>query len=58
MIGPDGKTPLMDLRLGQIIWSNGDERAWEALVGDEHIMALFHEGHTLVFGERKGPTTG
>jgi quercetin dioxygenase-like cupin family protein len=37
---PDGKTSILDLRPGQVLWLENLEHSWELLSGDLHVVAV------------------
>lgn len=37
---PDGKTSMLDLRPGQVLWLENPEHSWEMLSGDLHVIAV------------------
>ena len=37
---PDGKTEILDLRPGTVLWVNGTEHFWELLAGNLHLVAV------------------
>ena len=37
---PDGKTSILDLRPGQVLWLENPEHSWELLAGDLHVVAV------------------
>jgi hypothetical protein len=37
---PDGKTQMLDLRPGQVLWLENAEHSWELLGGDLHVVAV------------------
>lgn len=37
---PDGKTQILDLRPGTLIWLDGAEHAWELLAGELNVVAV------------------
>ncbi|MCI0352984.1 MAG: hypothetical protein L0Z53_26485 [Acidobacteriales bacterium] len=37
---PDGKTSMLDLRPGQVLWLENPEHSWELLSGDLHVIAV------------------
>jgi quercetin dioxygenase-like cupin family protein len=37
---PDGKTSILDLRPGQVLWLDNPEHSWELLGGDLHVVAV------------------
>lgn len=37
---PDGKSQIMDLRPGMVLWIDGVEHSWEVLAGDVHVIAV------------------
>lgn len=37
---PDGKSQIMDLRPGMVLWIDGVEHSWELLAGDVHVIAV------------------
>jgi hypothetical protein len=37
---PDGKTSILDLKPGQVMWLENPEHSWELLAGDLHVVAI------------------
>ena len=37
---PDGKSSMLDLRPGQVMWLENPEHSWELLSGDLHVVAV------------------
>ena len=37
---PDGKSAILDLRPGQVLWLENVQHSWELLSGDLHIVAV------------------
>ena len=37
---PDGKTQILDIRPGTLLWLDGVEHSWELLAGDLNVMAI------------------
>lgn len=37
---PDGKTTILDLRPGQVLWLESPEHSWELLAGELHVVAV------------------
>ena len=37
---PDGKTSVLDLRPGQVMWLESPEHSWELLAGELHVVAV------------------
>lgn len=36
----DGKTSILDLKPGQVMWLENPEHSWELLAGDLHVVAI------------------
>ncbi|MGH9788887.1 MAG: hypothetical protein ACRD4U_09330 [Candidatus Acidiferrales bacterium] len=37
---PEGKTQILDLRPGMVLWLDGVEHSWELLAGEIHVVAV------------------
>lgn len=37
---PDGKTQILDLRPGQVLWLDNPEHSWELQAGELHVIAV------------------
>ena len=37
---PDGKTQILDLRPGTLVWLDGVEHSWELLAGELNVVAV------------------
>jgi hypothetical protein len=37
---PDGKSSILDLRPGQVLWLENPEHSWELLAGELHVVAV------------------
>ncbi len=37
---PDGKSAILDLRPGQVLWLENPEHSWELLTGELHVVAV------------------
>ncbi len=37
---PEGKTQILDVRPGSIVWLDGVEHSWELLAGEIHVIAV------------------
>jgi DNA-binding beta-propeller fold protein YncE len=37
---PDGKSSILDVRPGQVLWLDNPEHSWELLAGELHVVAV------------------
>jgi hypothetical protein len=37
---PDGKSSILDLKPGQVLWLENPEHSWELLAGELHVVAI------------------
>ena len=51
---PDGKTSILDLRPGQVLWVDGVEHSWELLAGDLHAVVVEVKSASVVQGSEGG----